>query len=169
MYLVAHSHKVVVCDTETNGLGKSAEIIQITIATLDKRILFHSLVKPSVKIDETSDSFKINGITNAMLKDAPSFSEIAVTVFGLMMGKIVVAFNAAFDSRMVVQTTAIHKVLESPVDGITWSCASEEYRKWKRKAKLVDACAEMGVTLNAAHTSLGDVEGLCDLVKAMAI
>lgn len=68
----------VVFDFETSGLNsKYAEIIEISALKVKNRCIvdtFNTLVKPSKPIDQKSS--EINGITDEMLKSAPSLEDI---------------------------------------------------------------------------------------------
>lgn len=60
---------------------------------------YNSLIKPDKKIHRYVS--KLTGITEEMLKDAPSFSQEADTIAQITEGKVLVAHNAAFDFGML--------------------------------------------------------------------
>jgi len=89
-------------DTETTGLSNSAEVVEIAIADVNGNILFESLVRPSHSIPP--DTTAVHGITNDMVRDAPTWPDIHDTVVGLVAGRSLVIYNAMFDIAMLQQT-----------------------------------------------------------------
>jgi DNA polymerase-3 subunit epsilon len=93
----------VILDTETSGLGKQDQIVEITI--LDGRTgltLLDTLVKPSCRINKHAAA--VHGIDDDMIKDAPTWPEIHDLVFRLLKGMTMVAYQSEFDLRMIKQT-----------------------------------------------------------------
>lgn len=158
---------VVFLDTETTGFESSAEIVELTVLASDGAIILHTLVKPLTEIDESGSAFAVHGITNDMVKNAPSFADILPSLVKALEGKTVVAYNAAFDRRMIGQSVNLCGGLFSEAS-MSWECASVEYARWRGRRKLSNACEEMGVNHYSQHRSLGDATALCNLVKAMA-
>ena len=91
-------------DTETTGLDRNAEIVEICVVNHDDQVLYKSLVKPTSSI--SSDVIRIHGITNAMVKDAPNWLRIWPEVQNLLLGTQVGVYNADFDIRMIQQSNA---------------------------------------------------------------
>lgn len=89
----------VVLDVETTGLSpKTEKIIEIAIAKIShgqQVAVFTSLVNPSKTLPTKIVS--LTGLTDAMLKNAPSFSDIAADIKQLIDHSIVLAHNATFD------------------------------------------------------------------------
>lgn len=102
-------------DTETSDipasrllpLNKQPEIIEFYGCSADLEtgeILFDIdlMIKPSKELDETSKASKAHKITNDMLKDAPSFSDVADQIqTAFDKGGKPLAHNASFDIEMV--------------------------------------------------------------------
>lgn len=91
--------RMAIVDCETTG-GKAVRerIIEVAVLiVLDGEIVerFHSLIQPqkSLPIGIT----RLTGITQEMLADAPTFDEIAATLFQKLNGRVLVAHNARFD------------------------------------------------------------------------
>lgn len=89
-------------DTETTGIHHWAEIVEISIADHDGRILFDSLVRPRRPIP--AEAIQIHGISNEMVSDAPTWMEIWPQVQGVLAGRTVGIYNAEFDLRLMRQT-----------------------------------------------------------------
>jgi DNA polymerase-3 subunit epsilon len=115
----------VVLDTETTGLDTRAQAIQIAIASADGATLLNTLVRPIGRIPP--EAIAIHGITDAMVVDAPTFPEVHPTLAEILHGKIVIAYNAAFDRRILRQTALLNRARELP---LTWQCAMEQYSRF---------------------------------------
>jgi DNA polymerase III epsilon subunit-like protein len=92
------SEEIVFIDTETTGLGglPHDKIVEIAIVNYNGDILFHSLINPERSIGFTT---YIHGITDEMVQEAPTFEECWEDIKGILKGKHIIIFNAAFDSR----------------------------------------------------------------------
>jgi DNA polymerase-3 subunit epsilon len=90
-------------DTETTGLKADDELLSVSVLDDNQTCLFHSLIKPETKTEWT-EAMKINGISPAMVKNAPCFSDIKEFLRDLFRDKDVVAYNMAFDSRFLDDT-----------------------------------------------------------------
>lgn len=95
----------VILDTETTGLY-DAEIVQISICNLYGKVILDSLVKPTISIPE--EVTNIHGITDEMVKDALSFSEIYPQIVELLKDKQVLIYNADFDISILAYCRKLH-------------------------------------------------------------
>jgi DNA polymerase-3 subunit epsilon len=89
-------------DTETTGIDAGSEIVEITIIDHRGEILLDTLVKPQKKIP--AEVTKLHGITNEMVKSAPTWPVLWPTIRGLLVGKLIGAYNSEFDMRMIQRT-----------------------------------------------------------------
>lgn len=89
----------VVLDIETTWLSKyKHQITEIAAIKFDgENVLdkFHTLVNPQRNIP--SMITKLTGITNEMVKDAPTISEVVPDFLDFIQDNIIVAHNASFD------------------------------------------------------------------------
>ena len=93
-----------ILDIETTG-GKFNEegITEIAIYRYDGHNVvdqFMSLINPEKPIQEFVE--KLTGINSKMLRNAPKFHEVAKRIIEITRDCILVAHNAAFDSRILV-------------------------------------------------------------------
>jgi len=153
-------------DTETTGLDEKAEICDIAVVDCDGSTILSTLVRPRYPIPEKVTA--IHGITNEMVKDAPTFGEVWPLLRALFWNRPVVTYNAAYDSRMIVQSH--QAIIESeqlrPVPRLDYRCAMllfarwygdwDEYRRGYRWQKLERAAACAGYPAWSAHRALGD-------------
>ena len=108
---------IVLCfDTETSGLienmsvrlSKQPEVVEFAgiLADLDTgEVLeeYETLVRPTLgRIDERGKAFNAHRITNDMVAEAPTFSQVADRLLALVLrSPAVLAHNAAFDVDMM--------------------------------------------------------------------
>ena len=87
-------------DVETTGLkpqfgDRICEIALLRWRNGQTLETFHSLVNPERPI--SPGAFAVNGITEAMVRDAPKFKELALQVLTFLKDTVIVAHNAPFD------------------------------------------------------------------------
>lgn len=151
-------------DTETTGLDENAEIVEITILDADKNVLFDSYVKPWKDIDKAAS--RINGITAADYRYAPTFADISDKIREVIHGKMLCAYNAKYDWRLLGQSyNAAHRS-NMPVDELfkpkRLNCvmiAMMQHLQRERWIKLVDSCAHFDIAVPPnIHRSKTDTE-----------
>ena len=101
------AEKPVYIDTETTGLERTDEIVEISIVDFDGRVLFSSLVKPSKPIP--TEASRIHGITNQMVTSAQNWLVQWPTIRNYLYGRTIAAYNAPFDMRMMQQSHSAYK------------------------------------------------------------
>ena len=95
-------------DTETTGIDRSSEIVEICIVDYDCSLVFQSLVKPVGSIP--ADATRIHGITNDMVRSAPAWYKIWPELESLLEDRTIGIYNAEFDLRLLQQTHARYKI-----------------------------------------------------------
>ncbi len=93
-------HTFVVIDLETTGISRFDRICEIGMIRIEGNEIvdrFDSLINPGVSINNTV----FHGIENWMVKDAPSFRDIADQVADYIRGTVLIAHNAPFDMRFI--------------------------------------------------------------------
>lgn len=101
------AEKPVYIDTETTGLERTDEIVEISIVDFDGSVLFSSLVKPSKPIPLGAS--RIHGITNEMVSSVQNWLVQWPTIRNYLYGRTIAAYNAPFDLRMMQQSHAAYK------------------------------------------------------------
>ena len=96
--------KPVYLDTETTGLDRDDEIVEISIVDFDGSLLFSSLVKPSRPIPP--DAQRIHHISNTDVASAPAWPILWPNVRSYMYGRTIAAYNTSYDLRMMQQSHA---------------------------------------------------------------
>lgn len=170
---VASDPKTIYLDTETTGLGSTAEIVDVAVVDAAGQVLLDTLVKPRQRIPY--DSTQIHGITDAMVADAMQWEELA-PVLELMLATAsnVVIYNADFDTRIMDQCNMRHRL---PLFKGNWQCAMQQYatfagqrsrRGGYRWHKLGDAAAAFGHRGTIQHRALADTHLCRAVVLGMA-
>ncbi len=95
-----------VADVETTGSrsGRGDRVTEIAIYTLSDgeiELAFHSLVNPERPIPRFVSA--LTRITDALVRDAPTFAEIAGEVTDALAGRIFAAHNARFDWAFIAR------------------------------------------------------------------
>ncbi|GAB1646779.1 exonuclease domain-containing protein [Krasilnikovia sp. MM14-A1259] len=88
----------VVLDTETTGLW-GAVMVEIAMVSSSRDVLLDTLVNPQREIPE--DVTAIHGITDDMVRDAPTFAELLPQIEQHLTGRRVVIYNARFDTGII--------------------------------------------------------------------
>ncbi len=143
-------------DTETTGLNSIDEIVEICIVDHDGCPLVNTLVQPSRPIP--FDVIHIHGITNAMVKEAPTWPEVWDVVNTILQGRFVGIYNAEFDLRMMAQSHRRHNMgWEYP--NLQAFCIMKLYADFYGKGRwqsLDAAGRQCHIRLPNAHRALAD-------------
>jgi DNA polymerase-3 subunit epsilon len=159
-------------DTETTGLGRDAEVVDMAVVAGDGRVLLDTLVRPKRRIPE--DATRIHGITDWQVQTAPSWAMVHGFLHPLLLGRRVVVYNAPYDRGVIDGCCAGDDL---PPVATTWECAMREYARFRaepngrsggyRWHKLDQACRAFGIT-PGGHRALADAFACRAVVAAMA-
>ena len=89
-------------DVETTGLAEDSEVIEVGLVVVKDGQLceqWQTLIKPQKSIPKEISS--MTGITNAMVKDAPSWAEIEDELLALLDTHLLIAHNYTFDKGRI--------------------------------------------------------------------
>jgi len=148
-----------VVDVETTGLsaGNGDRIVEIAIVAATKttiELAFESLVNPERPVGEFTS--ELTQITDEMVKDAPTFAEIADDVMAALAGRVFVAHNVSFDWGFVRRELrrARDLTLEGPK-----LCTVDLTRRYVTglKRRNLDTVADyFGLDFEERHRAAGD-------------
>lgn len=149
----------VIIDTETTGLDATAQIIQIAIIDMQGNALFNSLLKPSCQIHATATA--THNMTMRHLVGAPTITGVIDRIKDAMMGKTVLIYNAAFDTRVLRQTLDAFKLDGAWLNTIDFQCLMKMYSEslGTRKNQKLEG---------GDHTAFGDCLATLGLLRRMA-
>lgn len=145
---------MIVFDLETTGVDTQKDrIVQICVKDGDK--ITTRLVNPEMPIPkEASD---VHGITDDMVKDAPTFRQIAKSLYTLMNGRDLLTFNGnAFDVPLLINEFA-RCGIDFDVSGVQLIDASNIYRRLNPRDLSSAYKQYTGLELDGAHNAENDV------------
>lgn len=165
----------IVIDAETTGLLEdNAEIIQISLVSLDEEVFFTSYVKPKQEI--SPDAYLIHGITMDQLENVPTWIEVWPVIQKIIQDKVLLAYNVAFDIGAIYNTCFIHGIEHAA--SFKSHCVMETYAQlignynphyldftW---VSLDTAAGHYKLASNVRHDSLADSLLLIRLIKEIA-
>lgn len=155
-------------DTETTGMAETDQVIELAVLDLSGAVLLNTLVRPTVEVSPRAR--EAHGILDVELAEAPSWPQIEQHLRRLLYGRLVVAHNAAFDLRLLGQTSRAHGLPELPCAGLACTAdllAELNGGRWPRldvAMKLVGATPPEG----QSHRALRDAEACWRIVRALA-
>lgn len=121
------AHDWLFVDTETTGLSRSDQVIELAVAAPVYRLSRWQLepvmvqrMRPSVPIDPGASM--VHGIYARHLVDAPTFHEVAERIRTVMHGRRLLAWNAPFDRAALRRTVDSWKTC-SVAEDRDWYCA----------------------------------------------
>lgn len=99
-----HSAEYIILDTETTGLSPSCDkIIQLSAIKYNSSgtpiAYVNTYLNPGCPISPTASA--INGITDTMVKDAPTVSQVKEEFLSFIGDSLIVGYNVTFDLRFL--------------------------------------------------------------------
>ena len=159
---------VLILDTETTGLGKGAEAVEIAIVDTTGATRLSSVVMPVGRIN--SEASDIHGLTRKKLRElkARHWSEIHDHVCELLNGAaIVTGWNVTFDIRILEQTTGKHDLDLPTIDTFDML---DFYRRTKRRRynSLSDAMRDEGLAWEGpSHRAESDCRAVLAVMQSL--
>jgi DNA polymerase III subunit epsilon len=147
-------------DTETNGLGGDAcevtEVGAVLVGGGELHDRWGSLCRTSAPLRRGIQRF--TGITQAMVDGAPSLEDVLPPLAELLHGRVMVAHNAPFDSRVLRQS--FDRIgLEWPDPPVLCTAAlARALLPLQRKRGLGVLADALGIEVDLAHRALADAE-----------
>lgn len=161
-------------DTETTGIDEDAEVVEVALVSPTGEVLFESLVRPLGPVSE--EARRVHGITDEALAAAPTWPEVYARLVPLIGDRELVAWNAAFDRRVLQRSSTLHSLT---FPELPWHCAMDagapiwgeysEYHDSFRWVSLDWACLLEGVRLDVRHhRAAGDGRRLSALMQVLS-
>ncbi len=152
--------RFVILDTETTGL-LAPELVSIAVVDHRGRTVLSQTVRPAKPIEP--EASRISGLTMASVADRPEFPAVAADVSQALDGRLVVIYNAAYDTQVLRNTYARYG---SAVPAFRPWCAMEWfarlYGEWDEGRgayvwqSLSKAATYFGVAQEPAHNAVAD-------------
>jgi DNA polymerase-3 subunit epsilon len=163
--MMQDKHRYIILDSETTGLNKSDEIIQLAIIDLDGNTLFNENIRPTRKKRISRDAVAVHGLTMQALSTCPTFAELAGPLERAMGDKTVIAYNAEFDANMYVQT---YKLAGGFLHRGDWEDIMLEYSKYVGKWSSYHPDYWWQPLPGGTHSALGDCLATLEVLRKMA-
>lgn len=159
-----------VVDVETTGMraGASDRITEIAVVVLHagrREVVLDSLINPGRPIPPAVCA--ITNITNDMVRDAPTFAELADQVVAALAGRVFVAHNARFDWGFIA--AEVRRARDLALDG-PQLCTVRLARRLVRGIRscgLDNLTHHFGFENPARHRAAGDALVTADLLDRL--
>ncbi len=164
LHLHELNDRALVIDTETVGAGAQIEIIEIALGDTSGNIIYETLVHPT--FNPLPPPSKHHRFSREEFEHAPAWPDVWPQLAPLIDGKLLIAYNAAFDRRALAATCS--RFRQSSTER-GWRCALQLAKQaigTKKSVTLEDACARYGVE-GGNHRAARDVQAVCRLLNAL--
>lgn len=159
---------LVFLDIETTGsthsIDRITEVALIKIEDGKKSVIWESLVNPEIPIPRQISG--LTGISNDMVKNAPTFKEIAGDLYSHLEGSVLVAHNCRFDYGFLkAEFQRLGGTLR-----LRTLCTVKLSRKLypHLSGHSLDAIMKrFGLTTHARHRAMGDTQLMLDFLEAV--
>ncbi len=159
----------VVFDLETTGLDSSkdeiTEIGAVKIVNGELTETFSTLIKPKQIIPDFI--VKMTGISNELVKDAPSIEEVLPDFYKFCHGSTIVAYNINFDYKFINHfgLKLGYKFKNKQIDAMHLARIGIPNLK---RYTLKDAVNKLGINLTNAHRAMFDTVATAKLFLALS-
>lgn len=150
-----------VVDVETTGMrpGEDDRITEIAVVVVQgtrRELVFDSLVNPGRPIPQRIS--ELTGISDALVREAPGFADIADQVVAALAGRVFVAHNARFDWGFV--GAEVRRAREMVLDGPRLCTVRLARRLYRGEPSYgLDALAHrFALEFPARHRAAGDAQ-----------
>ena len=168
-----HTLPYVVVDVETTGGSpgghdRVTEVAAVSVEGDRTELAFHSLVNPGRPIPWQIT--RLTGIDDAMVRDAPTFHDIAGEFAAHLAGKVFVAHNARFDFGFLSAEFA--RVAPVPLGDLLLGqvCTVRLARRLLShlpRRNLDAVCDYYGVTIADRHRASGDALATAEVLRGL--
>ncbi|MBI3333677.1 MAG: 3'-5' exoribonuclease [Candidatus Omnitrophica bacterium] len=162
------SRPIVVLDLETTGTWVEKDrIVEIALVKLHpdgRRESFHSRVNPGMPIPPRVS--QIIGLTDADVKEAPPFKEIAVKVLAFIGEADLGGFNAERFDLLILERELFAAGLKFDWRARTVYDAQKIYHLHEKRTLKAAYQFYCGKVLNDAHTAMADTEATVEILAA---
>lgn len=148
-------------DTETTGISRDSEIVEIAIVDHAGNVVMDQLFKPQNPIPE--EAIRVHHISNEMVSNKPKWGIYWPTIRGIFFGKTICMYNADFDLRLILQSNQRYGIKR---ERLTTFCVMKLYAQYRgewdnrrgryRWFRLEEAGREAGIQIPNSHRAADD-------------
>jgi len=113
-------------DTETTGTRSFSEVIEVCVLDEYGQMLYRSFVNPVTEIEPIATC--VHGLTHRHVIHAPRYSEIHRELMQHLSNRVVIAYNASFEIRLLKQSAQCYGI-EFPK--LHTACLMNAYAKYR--------------------------------------
>lgn len=149
---------LIICDTETTGLGKGHEIISIAMVTLSGETIVTSFIRPA-RATITKTAYAIHGIAHQMLEKCPTFDLIWPVIASVLEDGILLSYNGSFDASMIRRSLDACDMVAPHISCTCIMKLTQAYLELEDPLRLQEACDRLGIDASGygkAHGALAD-------------
>lgn len=162
---LARPFNFVILDTETTGINKTDEIIEIGIIDLAGNTLYESRFNP-IKRRIHEDAKAAHGLALADLKGCPTFGEKWEEILSVLEGRELICYNIEFDGKMLGQTGEKHGVTKKA--NLKGHCAMHAYASFIGEVNSRKKGYKWHKLPSATHGAVGDCQATLKVIKHIA-
>lgn len=151
----------------TGGFASGNDITEVAILISDGNSItrkFESLVRPTAPIPQYIQV--LTGITHEMVAGAPTFTELAPEIFGMLQGNIFIAHNVNFDYSFLKHHLALAGFELDSKKLCTVRLARKVFPGFPSYS-LGNLCRSLDIPLEHRHRAGGDAEATARLFTKM--
>lgn len=161
-------------DTETTGLDKDAEVIELALIDCAGKVYLNTLIEcQTATIPQAA--MAVHHIYKGLLCNAPTFPQVWMQLQPLLASHEIVIYNAEYDIRLLKQTAQRYG-LEMPA--LRTHCLMQRYSSYvgekaaigegNRHMSLAAACYHFEIEQDTAHRALADVQASLEVLHHLA-
>lgn len=155
---------VVILDTETADLY--GEIIEIAVIDNKGETLLNQRIKPQGEIAE--GAYRVHGISLDDLQECPTFPDVCPVIKRLLQGKLVVIYNAQYDTQCLSSDFMRHEMPKQDSFTLDWNCAMQWYSQYVGDWSDYHRDYRWQKLWGGDHTALGDCLATLEVIREMA-
>ena len=157
---------VVFLDTETTGIDRRAEIIEIAVITRDHRVLLDTLVCPRFPVP--TEVTRLTGIGEGDVIPAPPFDAVHNALVHATEGRRTVGWHVEFDRTIILRECRRRNLPEPRArEWIDAAGIVQRYFHLSEPPSLDVACALLRVFPERRHRAGADARAVLDILRAL--
>lgn len=162
--MTRQKRKYAVVDLEATSAGSNAKIIQVGIVIVENGEITQSYetdVNPHERLDDHIK--QLTGLTDARLRKAPEFAQVAKEIFEFINDAVFVAHNVRFDANLLAEAL-FWEGFELTTPRIDTVELSQIFYPTLERYNLGALASELGIELHHAHSALADAAATAQLL-----
>lgn len=158
-----------ILDTETTGLQKDDEVIELAIIDFTGKEIYHSMYEPQKDVHWAAS--KVSKLTKKKLIGSPKFMDEWSRIVELIDNKKLIAHNATFDYQLIKQTLERYDLDKNDADKIFvgYIDSMDLAKKYISSSnyKLETLCEKLGIEDEQKHRATYDCLMVLEMLRAL--